>query len=62
MKVMGEVKVTLAKHRLGSVISEPITTSFLPQYMTVGQTVEVAQMSDEDFNSMNLDLGEFDDF
>ena len=62
MKVMGEVKVTLAKHRLGSVISEPITTSFLPQYMTVGQTVEVAQMSDEDFNSMNLDLGDFDDF
>lgn len=62
MKVMGEVKLTLAKHRLGSIITEPVTVSFNPALMTVGESVESATMTDEDFNNMGIDFGSMDDF
>lgn len=62
MKVMGEVKMTMAKHRLGAVITEPITVTFNPAVMTVGETVESAVMTEDDFNNMDLGLDSFDDF
>ena len=64
MKVMQETKVTLAKHRLGTVIPEPIVTTFNPSIITVGASVETVSMTDEDFNGLDLDLGVggFDDF
>lgn len=62
MKITQETKVTLAKHRLGAVITEPIVTTFNPAVITVGSAVETVSMSDDDFNSMDLDLGGgFDD-
>lgn len=64
MKIMQETKVTLAKHRLGSVIPEPIVTTFNPSIITVGASIETVSMTDEDFNGLDLDLGigGFDDF
>ena len=64
MKIMQETKVTLAKHRLGAVIPEPIVTTFNPSIITVGAAVENVSMSDDDFNDMDLDLGVggFDEF
>ena len=64
MKIMQETKVTLAKHRLGAVIPEPIVTTFNPSIITVGAAVENVSMSDDDFNDMELDLGTggFDEF
>lgn len=64
MKIMQETKVTLAKHRLGAVIPEPIVTTFNPSIITVGAAVENVSMSDDDFNDMDLDLGigGFDEF
>lgn len=62
MKVMGEVKLTMAKHRLGSVITEPVTISFNPAIMTVGEAIESAVMTEDDFNNMGVDFGSMDEF
>lgn len=57
MKVMQETKMTLAKHRLGAPITEPIVTSFNPGVITVGSSVEEVTVSESDFNDMALDFG-----
>lgn len=63
MKIMQETKITLSKHRLGPVITEPVVTTFNPGIITVGATIEDVSMSDDDFNDLDLDLGDsFDDF
>lgn len=63
MKIMQETKITMPKHRLGAVTTEPIVTTFNPAIITVGQSVESVEMSDDDFNDLDLDLGGgFDDF
>lgn len=62
MKITQETKLTLSKHRLGGVITEPIVTTFNPAIITVGSSVETVSMTDEDFNSMDMDFGNgFDD-
>lgn len=65
MKITQETKVTMNKHRLGSVITEPIVTTFNPAVITVGSAIETVSMSDDDFNSMDIDFGggfDADDF
>lgn len=63
MKIMQETKITLSKNRLGAVVTEPIVSTFNPSIITVGATIESVSMSDEEFNDMDLDLGnDFDSF
>ena len=52
--------MTLSKHRLGPVLTEPVVTSFNPSVYTVGSTVDKVEFSDEDFNALGSDFG-FDD-
>lgn len=67
-KIVQETKITLSKHRLGSVITEPFVTTFRPEVLTVGETVEAVSVSDDDFNSGfggfdgDSGFGSFDDF
>lgn len=63
MNIMQETKITLSKHRLGPVLTEPIVTTFNPAIITVGASIEEIVMSDDDFNDLDLDLGgSFDSF
>lgn len=62
MKIVQETRMTLAKHRLGAVISEPITVSFNPAVSMVGSAVEKVQISDDDFNAMDLGFNFDDEF
>lgn len=65
-KIMQETKITLSKHRFGSVIPEPFVTTFRPEVLTVGESVEKISVDESDFNSGDFggfgDLGGFDDF
>ena len=65
-KIMQETKITLSKHRLGSVIPEPFVTTFRPEVLTVGESVEKISVDESEFNSGDFggfgDLGGFDDF
>lgn len=60
MKVVQECKLTLSKHRLGPVLTEPVVTTFNPAVCTVGSSIDRVEMSDDDFNSLG-DLGFMDD-
>lgn len=62
MKIVQECKMTLAKHRLGTVISEPIVVPFNPAVELVGSSVEKVQISDDDFNAMDLGFNFDDEF
>lgn len=63
MKIMQETKITMPKHRLGAVVTEPVVTTFNPAIITVGAAIDNVIMSDDDFNGMDLDLGgDFEDF
>lgn len=62
MKIVQETKVCMLKHRLGSVLPEPTTTTFNPAVALVGSTVEKMAMSEDDFAQMDgLDFGSMDD-
>ena len=53
-----ETVVTLAKHRLGTTLSEPTPVSFIPSVSIVGSTVE--QISyDDDISSFGDEFGDF---
>lgn len=62
MKIVQETRMTLAKHRLGAVIPEPITVSFNPAVSMVGSSVEKVQISDDEFNAMDLGFNFDDEF
>lgn len=62
MKIVQETRMTLAKHRLGAVIPEPITVSFNPAVSMVGSSIEKVQISDDDFNAMDLGFNFDDEF
>lgn len=57
MRITQETKITLMKHRLGSVIQEPIVTTFNPSVLLVGDLMEKIEYED-DFGTLN---GGFDD-
>nr|DAI54896.1 MAG TPA: Helicase REPLICATION [Caudoviricetes sp.] len=59
MLVNQESKVTFAKNRIGSVLPDPVVTSFIPEAMIVGELVEQVSYN-EDFG--NLTAGGFDEF
>lgn len=62
MKIVQETKVCMLKHRLGSVLPEPITVTFNPAVVLVGSTSERMAMSAEDFADMDgLDFADMDD-
>ena len=62
MKVVQETKISLSKNRLGSVTTEPITTSFNPSVCVVGSTIEKIEITDDIFGGMDqFDFGA-DDF
>ncbi len=60
MMVVQETKVQLIKHRLGSVMPEPVVTTFNPSIITVGSTVEKLTVSEDDFAAFG-DIGFGDD-
>lgn len=55
-KLLQETKITLAKHRLGEVITEPVVTSFNPAIMSVGEQVEAVTLDADGFNNLDLDF------
>ena len=59
MIVNQESKVTFAKNRIGSILPDPVVTSFIPEAMIVGELVEQVSYN-EDFGS--LTAGGFDEF
>lgn len=61
MKIVQETKITLSKHRLGSVLTEPIVTTFNPSISTIGSTIEKIQMSEDDLSSL-VDFDFSDEF
>lgn len=61
MKVVQETKISMAKNRLGSVMAEPVTTSFNPAVCIVGSTVDKITLSDEEFGAFG-DMSFDDEF
>ena len=59
MRMTQETKTTLAKNRLGSLIVEPVVTTFNPTVMVVGELISKVEYQD-DFTDLNA--GGFDDF
>lgn len=53
-----ETVVTLAKHRLGAILSEPTPVAFIPSVSTVGSTVEQISYND-DISSFGDEFGDF---
>ena len=51
-----EYKVMMAKHRLGRILPEPVTASFLPGVCCIGESVEMVSFED-DFASMGDSFG-----
>ena len=58
MRMSQETKITLMKHRLGSLIVEPVVTVFNPVVMVVGDLIERVEYND-DYGT--LSQGGFDD-
>lgn len=56
-KLSQETHMTLTKHRLGAVLTEPVTTTFNPGVSTVGSAIDKLTLDDESFNSLG---NEFD--
>ena len=67
MKIQQETRMTLTKHRLGPVVTEPISVNFNAESMVVGEEFEQASFGD-DFSffqespDISLSKDEFDDF
>ena len=59
MRMTQETKTTLAKNRFGSLIVEPVVTTFNPTVMVVGELISKVEYQD-DFTDLNA--GGFDDF
>lgn len=53
-----ETVVTLAKHRLGTTLSEPTPVAFVPSVSIVGSTVEQISYTD-DLSSLGEEFGDF---
>ncbi len=52
-----QCKMSLAKHRFGAPLPEPVVVSFLPGVLTIGETVEAMSLTD-DFGDMDgVDFG-----
>lgn len=62
MKVVQETKVQLAKNRLGAISAEPATTTFNPQVLVVGTTVESITADDNMLSEIGDMGGAFDSF
>ena len=56
--IVQETVVSMAKHRFGSILSEPTPVAFVPSVCTVGSTVEQISYSD-DFSEMAGDSFDF---
>jgi hypothetical protein len=66
MKILQETKVCMLKHRLGAVVTEPVSVTFNPAVFVVGETVDTVEYTGNlDFlsdNSVNFNADDFDDF
>ena len=51
-KIVQETKVSMLKHRLGSVLTEPAVITFNPAVCMVGSDIEDIQGTDGEFNSL----------
>lgn len=51
-----EAKICMPKHRFGSVVPEPVTTTFMPQVVVVGDVVSDISYEDA-FSSLGSDFG-----
>lgn len=56
-KIMQETVVTVAKTRLGPTLQEPTPVSFIPEVITVGNSVEMVSYGD-DFSDISEGFGE----
>lgn len=59
MRMTQETKMTLAKNRLGSLLVEPVVTTFNPTVMVVGDIISKVEYQD-DFSE--LSAGGMEDF
>lgn len=55
-KLSQETHMTLTKHRLGAVLSDPVVTTFNPGVSTVGQAIDKISLDDGDFNALGNDF------
>jgi len=55
-KLSQETHMTLSKHRLGGVLTDPVVTTFNPGVSTVGQTIDRITLDDGDFNALGSDF------
>ena len=63
MKIVQETKMTLAKNRLGAVLTEPVTTTFNPQVCVVGSTIDKIAVSEDEFGGLgDISFDSFDSF
>lgn len=51
-KIVQETKISMLKHRLGGVLPDPATVSFMPAIMTVGSNVEIITADLADFGEL----------
>lgn len=58
-KIVQETKISMQKHRLGSVLSEPAVVTFNPAVITIGTSVEKISSDESDFSQ--IFGGSFDD-
>lgn len=66
MKILQETKVSMQKHRLGAVVTEPVSVTFNPGVFVVGETVDTVEYTGNlDFlndGSAEFNADDFDDF
>ena len=66
MKLLQETKIMLLKHRLGALVTEPVSISFNPAVFVVGETVEtvsfLGNLSFLNENEVSYESDAFDDF
>ena len=60
-KIVQETKVSMIKHRLGAVLSEPAVITFNPAVCLVGSNIETVSNQDS-FNDLMDDFGADLDF
>jgi len=61
MRITQETKMTLSKHRLGALLSEPLVIQFNPAVLIVGDLSERVEYSD-DFSDLGESFSDSDDF
>lgn len=60
MKLLQETKVMMLKNRYGAVVTEPVSTTFNPAIITVGQQMQQIEVDADTFNGLDIDFD--DDF